>query len=112
MGLCRLCQMGLPVLPVAVGRRGAVPRTCGPLPNKNMKNVPILNPCFGLKPVTPRLNRAPLDVHLQVWDDMVLNKVPSAYVFEEDVVFHEDLSSLFPVVGPWEGMEGKCVSIS
>ena len=33
-----------------------------------------------------------------VLERMVREGVPSAYVFEDDVIFHQDLESVFPMV--------------
>jgi hypothetical protein len=35
--------------------------------------------------------------HLQIWRRMIAERIPRAWVFEDDVVFHQDFSTLFPV---------------
>ena len=34
--------------------------------------------------------------HLQIWRQMIAAGIPRAFVFEDDVVFHQDFSTLFP----------------
>ena len=35
--------------------------------------------------------------HLQAWDDIVARNLPAAWIFEDDVLFHDDFDDLFPV---------------
>ena len=36
--------------------------------------------------------------NLEVWRRMVHDDIPSAFIFEDDVLLHEDIAALFPKV--------------
>ena len=47
----------------------------------------------------PQMGLTHANCNLDIWSRMVAGNVPAAYIFEEDVLLHQDLDRLFMQVG-------------
>ena len=46
----------------------------------------------------------------KIWRKIVEGNISAAYIFEDDVIFHQDLATVFPLVsrGPCTARSGMC----